>query len=577
MKISGFDILEKVGEGGMAVVWKAHQVSLDRIVAIKILRPQFASDPEEVKDFIQEARSAAKLKHPNIIHVYDVAEQDGIYYFVMEYVSGSTVGHLLRKQGSIPQKKALAITRYMAEALEHAWNRSTIIHRDIKPDNIMIDEDGTVKLADLGLAKMVDSASLSAQLQRGKIEGTPNYISPEQAKCTIQLDCRTDMYSLGATLYHMVTGKMPFAEDDPLIALNKHVTGHLPNPRDINPSISLGVAQLITRLMMKNPRDRYKDWPEAIQQIKKTASGRMLLGKEGADAASTIEPLKTRTTSTVTRRQPVHSIPLWVRLPAWALLLTWLAFLAHHQIKAQHVPWLTEKLVGKLTAQKTTVQHIRQSPEATSARDEGRRSAVSVPLRETTPARIGREEEKEQHTANEEEQLLHAFKINVARCLIEEEFDKAVAIIEQELEYAHSRSFETEMDNMKQLVDDISDMNNLIASSFRANVGRKVVIHHNNQDRTIILRSIIGDKVSADLVSRVGTTTLTKPATFSLARLDPLERSRWLGNADTPDKCAMKFILHMRGGDYKTAREYASKCGLLSDVFTKEVESTRQE
>jgi len=238
IKIPGFEVLEQVGEGGMAVVWKAHQVSLDRTVAIKVLKSQFTTDPDDVRAFIDEAKSAAKIKHNNLIQVHDVAEHDGLYYFVMEYINGETVGQILEREGPLQQKRALSIVLRIAEALAAAWTQSHVIHRDIKPHNIMIDDDGTVKLADLGLAKIVDSAHLSSQLHAGVIEGTPNYISPEQARCSLHTDSRTDMYSLGATLYHMLTGEMPFAGRPPLSVLQAHIEERLPNPKDFAPSSS---------------------------------------------------------------------------------------------------------------------------------------------------------------------------------------------------------------------------------------------------------------------------------------------------------------------------------------------------
>jgi len=176
MNIEGFDNLEQIGEGGMAVVWKAHQVSLERDVAIKILKAELSADPEEVADFTREAKAAASLKHPNIIQVYDAAEQEGVYYFVMEYIAGQTAEQVL-ENGPLHWKKVAQIGLAIAEALDYAWNKASLIHRDVKPSNIMFDDDGTIKLADLGLAKRLDTDSLAEQIQIRKLEGTPNYMS----------------------------------------------------------------------------------------------------------------------------------------------------------------------------------------------------------------------------------------------------------------------------------------------------------------------------------------------------------------------------------------------------------------
>ena len=336
MNIAGFDILEEVGEGSKTSVWKARQVSLGRIVAIKMIAPRFTSNPDKLKGLIEEIGLAAKLKHPNLAHVYDVVELKGAYYLITEYIDGSTLSQILQDQGQIAQKKALKIARFVAEALEDAWNKSNMIHYAVKPDNIMVDEEGIVKLVDLGFARIMDSESLAEQIQAETIDGTPNYMSPEQANCTAHLDCRTDMYSLGATLYHMVTGRIPFADSPPLEVLAEQITGHLPNPRDINPSISVSTAQIIARLMMKNPHDRYDDWSEFLHQVKKAVSGVIVFQKDKAAVAdSTIQASKAKVIKdvSVNRKQPARAVPLWIRLPAWALLWAWWIFFAYYVTK----------------------------------------------------------------------------------------------------------------------------------------------------------------------------------------------------------------------------------------------------
>ncbi|MFO7871893.1 MAG: serine/threonine-protein kinase [Kiritimatiellia bacterium] len=343
MRIPGFDIHDKIGEGATAAVWKAYQVSLGRMTAVKILKPECAAKPEEVKDFIAEARSAARLKHPNIVQVYDVGNQDGTHYFVMEYVDGPTVSQMLSRQSRLSAKKALKIAKDVADALHRAWEDVGIIHRDIKPDNIMLDKDGTVKLADLGLAKIVKHAKTTGEEPR-RLEGTPNYMSPEQAGCDTDLDVTSDMYSMGATLYHMVTGKLPFGDSSPDRVVDLQIEGHLVNPREIEPSISIGLAQLITNLMMKKKEDRYSDWQEAIADFRKVSAGRILLAGHGSGADSTISPVSGKSTTkstTKTRKQAVGSkrssddaspskrVPGVVQFTAWSLMVLWWIVLAY--------------------------------------------------------------------------------------------------------------------------------------------------------------------------------------------------------------------------------------------------------
>jgi len=345
MELPGFEIVERIGEGAMAVVWKAHQTSLDRMVAIKVLKREFARDPQEVNDFIQEARSAAQVKHANIVQVFDVAELDDVFYIVMEFVDGAPLGDTLSARGAIHHRKAISIAMRVADALNKAWSSARIIHRDIKPDNILIDSDGTVKLADLGLAMIADPAHSSAARAQELVAGTPNYMAPEQIRGDAKIDCRADMYSLGATLYHMVTGAMPFAGNEARAIMKMQVSEQLANPRNVEPAVPLGVAQLIERLMMKRPEHRFKDWREATKTMKKVASGGMLLGRKGEDVTSTVAPLKTKSDEATAEAKPRKKrrkgrrVPMLVQLPLWLLLGCWLVVLAYYRLtKAAEPP-----------------------------------------------------------------------------------------------------------------------------------------------------------------------------------------------------------------------------------------------
>ncbi len=328
VQISGFEIQERIGAGGMAVVWKAYQASLDRVVAIKVLRPEYAADPEEVRLFMDEARSAAKLSHPNIVQVYDTGSENGIHYFVMEYIAGQTVGRLVRRDGALSLKQVFRVMACVAEALDYAWRKAGIVHRDIKPDNIMLDEDGMVKVADLGLASAGHVQASRVSDDESVIEGTPNFMAPEQIE-GLSADCRTDMYALGGTMYHMVTGCLPFdgLSDEDIV--HAQVEGQLRNPRDINPRLPLGVVQLLTRLMMKAPQDRPADWPEALREIRQVASGRVLLIKGNKGESTIAKPLEMHGSHTAASMPAGggNEIPSgWRTFRVVVLILIWLGF-----------------------------------------------------------------------------------------------------------------------------------------------------------------------------------------------------------------------------------------------------------
>jgi len=272
-KIAGFELVEKIGEGSMGVVYRARQSSMDRIVALKILSPRLARNPRYVARFTREARSAARLNHPNIVAGIDVGEDQGLHYFAMEYVEGRTVQEIIDAEGAIGEKQAVTVALKVAAALGHAWDRG-LVHRDIKPGNIVITAPGQVKITDLGLAKYTreDDVSLT---DTGTTVGTAYYISPEQARGEEVVDIRGDIYSLGATLYHMVTGEPPYT-GTPVAVMTQHVSAAVPDAKRENPELSENVSTVIQLMMAKDPGERYASPRELIIDLKRIleASGR---------------------------------------------------------------------------------------------------------------------------------------------------------------------------------------------------------------------------------------------------------------------------------------------------------------
>lgn len=268
-ELGGFELIEKIGQGGMGAVFRARQKSLNRIVALKILPQKLAKDGEFVQRFINEARAVARLNHPNIVRGLDVGEAGGYYYFAMEYIEGENAKNLI-KDGPMNEADAMRIAMDIVRALEHA-HRNNLVHRDIKPDNILLDKQGTAKLVDLGLAKTVGSgANLT---QAGVIFGTPYYVSPEQAKGSQNTDIRSDIYSLGATLYHLVTGQTPFNGDTPQSIVLKHISEEPAPVGKLAPSLSPGACIVIEKMMEKNIDARYQTPAEIMDDLKLILAG----------------------------------------------------------------------------------------------------------------------------------------------------------------------------------------------------------------------------------------------------------------------------------------------------------------
>jgi serine/threonine protein kinase len=270
-QIPGFQILGKLGQGAMAVVYKAKQLSLDRTVAVKVLPSKFTENPEYVSRFYKEGKAAALLNHPNIVQAIDVGESGGRHYFVMEYVEGKTIHDDLAAGKVFNENEAIDIILQVSRALAHAHAKK-LIHRDVKPKNIMITTAGIVKLADMGLARATTDVA-AAQSEAGKAYGTPYYIAPEQIRGEVGIDARADIYALGATFYHMVTGRVPFEADNPSDVMRKHLKEALVPPDHINTSLSSGVSEVIEFMMAKRKEARYTTIDEVIEDLEAVRRG----------------------------------------------------------------------------------------------------------------------------------------------------------------------------------------------------------------------------------------------------------------------------------------------------------------
>lgn len=258
-----YEILRKIGDGGMAFVYQARDKLLNRIVAVKVLRPEFVDDQEFLVKFKREAEAVASLSHPNIVNVYDVGEDGKVHYIVMEYVDGQNLKEIIQDEGSLEEYTALDIAKQIARALSAA-HRNGIIHRDIKPHNILISKDGRqVKVADFGIAKAVSSSTMT---NMGSVIGSVHYISPEQAKGK-HLTSNVDLYSLGIVLYEMIIGRVPFSGDSPISIALKHINEDIAFTDQDKINIPNSVRTIISKLTQKEPANRYQTAEELIEDI----------------------------------------------------------------------------------------------------------------------------------------------------------------------------------------------------------------------------------------------------------------------------------------------------------------------
>lgn len=247
-----YELLARVGGGGMALVYKARDLLLNRFVAVKVLRQQFTHDDDFVKRFRREAQAAASLSHPNIVSIYDVGQVEDTYYIVMEYIDGANLNEIIRDRAPLQVDEAVRIASQICDALDHA-HHNQIIHRDIKPHNILIGNNGRVKVTDFGIARAVTSSTIT---QTGSVVGSVHYFSPEHAKGVVTGE-KSDIYSLGIVLYQMLTGRLPFLGESPISVALKHLQEPFEQPRKVNPYIPQSVENVILKAMRKNPLERY--------------------------------------------------------------------------------------------------------------------------------------------------------------------------------------------------------------------------------------------------------------------------------------------------------------------------------
>lgn len=288
-RIGKYQLLARIGQGGMGTVYKARQESLDKIVALKVMAPSLARQRDFVERFIREAQASGRLNHPNVVQAIDAGEADGYYYFAMEFVDGESLREVLERDGKLPERRALEITAAVAAGLEHA-HANNIVHRDIKPANIFLTREGLPKLGDLGLAKEIRSNK--ALTQAGIPVGTPYYISPEQARGQEDVDQRADIYALGATLYRMVAGDVPYEGPTGAVVMTMHLNDPIPDPRRTTPGLSDACVAIIHRCMAKRREDRYQNARELREDILLALAGRPL--KHAAKPQPRAAPLAAR-------------------------------------------------------------------------------------------------------------------------------------------------------------------------------------------------------------------------------------------------------------------------------------------
>ena len=262
-EVAGFEILERVGRGGMGTVYMARQLSLDRIVAFKVLSPSLAWDEESIERFVREARAAARLVHPNIVRALGVGREGAIYYLAMEYMAGGSIEDKIEGEGRIAPDRAVPMLMDVARGLAYAESQG-VVHRDIKPENLMLDEHGTVKIVDMGIAGQLEGRRTLAQTEG--VFGSPHYIAPEQAAGE-RIDYRVDLYSLGASAYRMLSGRTVFQGESQTEIMARHVNEDPMPLKRVAPWVPRRFCDVVMRMLEKDPDDRYQSAAEVLEAL----------------------------------------------------------------------------------------------------------------------------------------------------------------------------------------------------------------------------------------------------------------------------------------------------------------------
>jgi serine/threonine protein kinase len=316
--VGGFLIKHKIGQGGMGEVYLATQLSLERDVALKILPSRFTRENSFVVRFLKEVHYQAKMDHPNIVTAYDAGEDNGVYFMAMAFVAGETLEEWLDREGTMSEQDALQVVRQIALALEYAAVQKGILHRDIKPANIMVSPTMHAKVLDMGLSK--NTLEKKSTTLADTLLGTPNYMSPEQIDHPQDIDTRADMFSLGMTFYHMLSGLVPFEDTSYLKTLKRHAREKLEDPRKLIPGISEGCSRLLARMLARDPDDRYADWDVFLEDLQKVQTGKEMpelpAGETSLELAPSPKPKAPPTLAPAEPSTPVPAAPPKRNVPA---------------------------------------------------------------------------------------------------------------------------------------------------------------------------------------------------------------------------------------------------------------------
>jgi serine/threonine-protein kinase len=598
LSVPGFEVLETLRQSSRTVTVKALQRSLDRTVALTFLRPELAAKPEEIRHFLGIARVVSQIKAQGLPQTYDIVSDGDRHYVVAEHVDGPSVAGLVAQKGPLPPGQSVRVAFTVAETLDTAWQQSRLIHRNLKPSEIRIDARGTPKLTDFGRAALVAPDGHVQDIEEpGLIVGTPNFLSPEQALGKPDIDFRADMYALGATLYYLVTGRLPFPEEAPEAVVRAQIQDQIPHPRAFKPDLPATVCGLIARLMMKLPEDRYAAWGEALgdmQHVLKNLplrrrqappNGISTVAPPAADAPPPDAPRLRRAppaaapaddgqASAAPRRRSRFAPPSFVQFLLWIALGAWLALLANERLGNRlGLPAAWQPLQALRTAANAWQRAFggRPSPPTTppvpvvaaDAEPPTRpppRRAPPPPLPEPAPAPAPVPSPPAAGETPEPAAALPADTIKrLAVAFAAGDLQAARALVAGGTP-ADARRFA----ELRAAVNAVPDPLRLAEQTLLQSQGQEIAIAYMGRERRIIPRRVQDGEIQADFVAADG----NRPVTFKTARFSSEELVRLMpAEPDTPAAQAAVCIALLKAGRLDEVARRRAACGILAPVF----------
>ena len=604
----GFQLVELIDETSRTVVWKAVQRTLDRTVMLRILKPEAAADPAEVEHFLTTSRKISRIKSDSIASIFDIVSEKDLHYVALEYIEGPTLEELVAACGPLPIEQVLRIGASLIASLQQMWEHSHIVHRNLKSATIRLDPRGVAKITDFSLAIVAGPGVNATAMDGGNIVGTPCFLSPEQAQGSHTLNTQSDMYALGAVLYHLATGIVPFEGQDVVSILSAHVKQQIPPPHHLNKAIPISFSWFVHRLMMKNPNNRYANWQDVLQDIRHQLAGNVpscvqpdeeylstieaildteLEGAQNDDTGKTPSNIRLNRkekdgritayqskniqdehASEIRRETLIKELFCWSVLAVWLAALVW--FRAIYQADPAHADamFAFPQLSDTVTQLSESVENIRilaEESDPTVPPKAQETTAIPPPApptpQEAPPATPPPAPEKPAVMAAAPETaapLPAGIPVALATGLAQA-FAKGDLPAARQLVKAEGSRFQ-EKEALVALLEQMPEPDTLIANYLQTQIGKPLIFEHDGKQRTIIPRGVENGVIHIESNGR--------GLEYAIDKLTADEKLRWMDRPkDEPTTAAYCLIL-MRSSRHAELQARAAGCALLAPVLS---------